>query len=145
AALATLPARAADHRDGPAASADPSTDINDVYAWMAPSGGKVYLAMTVFPFATPTSKFSSSAYYVFHTASRARFLATQVMATDVVCVFDEGQRVQCWAGADRASYVSGDATVPAGISSRNAKVRVYAGLRDDPFFFNLDGWNEVRA
>ena len=37
AALLVWPqARAADHADGPAASADPTADITDVLAWMSP-------------------------------------------------------------------------------------------------------------
>lgn len=42
---------AADHRDGPGVRADPAADINDVFAWMGPSANRVYLVMTVFPFA----------------------------------------------------------------------------------------------
>ena len=62
------PAGAADRRDGPAASADPAADISDLYAWTG--GDKVYLALTVSPAATESSKFSTKVYYVFHTSSR---------------------------------------------------------------------------
>ena len=144
-AFAAEPVKAADHRDGPAATADPSTDINDVYSWMSADGSKVYMAVTVFPAATTTSKFSNAAYYVLHAASRANFLATAATPVDITCGFDQAQRIQCWVGTDKANYVTGDASAPAGIASKNGKVKVFAGLRDDPFFFNLDGFNATRA
>src|SRR5262245_27962013 len=36
---------AADHADGPRASADPSADITDVFAWMSPDAGRLNLVM----------------------------------------------------------------------------------------------------
>src|SRR5262245_55955976 len=41
AVLWTTAARAADHADGPAAKADPSADITDVFAWMSPDAQRV--------------------------------------------------------------------------------------------------------
>jgi hypothetical protein len=141
------PSRAADHRDGPAASKDPAADIADLYAWA--DGDKVYLGLTVFPAATKDAKFSTSVYYVFHTASRPTFTAAPTLPTDVICGFDAQQRVSCWAGADRADYVSGDGRNPAGLRSVNGRLRVFAGLRRDPFFFNEEGFagfvDRVRA
>jgi hypothetical protein len=144
-ALSAAPGEAADHRDGPAATADPSTDINDVYSWMSADGKTVYLAMTVFPAATTAAKFSNAAVYALHTTSRATFATMTATPTDVVCTFDQAQKISCWVGADKANYVSGDASVAAGITSKNGKVKVFAGLRDDPFFFNLDGFNKART
>ncbi|MCS6915994.1 MAG: DUF4331 family protein [Myxococcales bacterium] len=144
-ALLEGPAHAADRRDGPRVQGDPSTDINDLYAWMSPDGKKVYLAMTVFPEATSAARFSSTAYYVFHTASRPSVLSPAgAVPLDIVCSFDQAQRIQCWVGTDKANYVSGDASNPAGLSSKNGKFRVFAGLRGDPFFFNLEGFQRFR-
>lgn len=145
AALLASVARAADHRDAPGVRADPSTDINDLYAWMSADGKKVYLAMTVFPAATGAARFSDAAYYVFHTASRPSFLSAMgAVPLDIVCSFDQAQRIQCWVGSDRANYVAGDASSPAGLSSKNGKIRVFAGLRGDPFFFNQQGFERFR-
>lgn len=138
------PALAADHRDGAAVLADPSTDINDVYSWMSSDMTKVYLVMTVFPAANATtSKFSTAAYYVFHTASRTAFATPAATPVDVVCSFDATQKISCWVG-DASNFVSGDASVAAGISSTNNYVKVFAGPRRDHFFFNLDGFNRAR-
>lgn len=141
--LPPLFAYAADHRDGAAVLADPSTDLNDVYAWVSGDGSKVYLVMTMFPAADKnTSKFSNAAYYVFHTASRASFNTTATTPLDIICGFDATQKISCWIGT---KFVFGDASSTAGLSSSDGKVRVYAGVRKDHFFFNLDGFNDVRA
>jgi uncharacterized protein DUF4331 len=39
--------------------------------------------------------------------------------------------------------VNGDASATSGIQSGSGKLKVFAGLRDDPFFFNLDGFKAV--
>lgn len=141
--LPAAPALAADHLDGASVKQDPSTDINDVYSWMSTDKTKVYLAMTVFPAADKaTAKFSTAAYYVFHTTSRTGTGAAT--PTDVVCGFDAAQKVSCWVGS-ATNFVSGDASNTAGISSADGKVKVFAGVRKDHFFFNLDGYNQVRA
>src|SRR5215468_3366564 len=77
AALAGLamasPAWGADHRDGPGVRADISADINDVFAWMSADAARVYLVMTVFPFAPAEARFADSVQYVFHTSSASAF------------------------------------------------------------------------
>lgn len=137
------PARAADHRDAPGAKQDPSSDINDVFAWMSADGSKVYLGMTVFPNANIGSRFSDKVQYVFHTVSKAARTAGAAMATDVICVFDTAQVAECWVGKD--GYLKGAVSDPRGLVSADGKVRAFAGLRDDPFFFNLDGFQTAMA
>jgi hypothetical protein len=139
AALLLAPARirGADHADGPALAADPSTDITDLYAWMTPDG-RVNLVMDVFPSATAGARFSTSALYVFHLAASSRIGDPAPNADTIVCRFDAQQLVSCW-GPGRA-YVHGDAGAATGIASAGGAVRVFAGPRDDPFFFNLDGF-----
>jgi len=143
-ALLPAPAAlAADHQDGAAVLNDPTTDVNDVYSWVSADGSKVYLIMTVYPAAPmATAKFSNAAYYVFHTTSRANFLSMQPTPLDIVCSFDATQKISCWVG-DSTHFVYGDASNTAGISSSDGKVTVFAGLRKDHFFFNLDGFKAV--
>jgi len=131
---------AADHLDGAAVKTDAATDINDLYAWS--TSDKINLVMTVFPQAGANAKFSAAAAYVFHTSSRANFAATASTALDIICTFDAAQKVSCWVGSDKTNYVSGDAS--ASITSSSGKVRVHTGRHDDPFFFNLAGFNKVR-
>jgi len=135
-------ALAADHQDGPAATADPAADITDIFAWMSPDASMVNLVMDVFPFATGTPKFSNTVQYVFHTSSRASFGAAVGGTLNVICTFDTSQTISCWAGNE---YVTGDASSTTGLSSASGKLKVFAGLRNDPFFFNLDGFKATAA
>lgn len=142
--LPAAPAIAADHRDGASVDTDPSTDINDVYSWVDAGGQSVYLAMTVFPVASATSKFSNSAYYVFHTTSRAT-AAGAATPLDITCAFDNAatQNISCWFG-DSTNFVYGNAT-SAAAPLVSSNITVFAGPRKDHFFFNLAGYNQVRA
>jgi hypothetical protein len=138
-------ALSADHRDAPATKADPAADINDVYAFLDKPGNaatKVVLAMTVFPAAPAGAKFSDTVQYVLHTSSGPKFGAATT-GLDVICQFDATQKASCWAGADE--YVEGDASQAAGLTSPSGKFKVFAGLRADPFFFNLAGFNDAVA
>ena len=133
-------ARSADHRDGPAVKTDPSTDINDVYTWN--DGNNVVLAMTVFPVADANSKFSDAALYVLHTESTAAFTTATSNAVDIICSFDAAQKITCWGPG--TEMVTGDASAAAGVASTSGKMKVFAGRRADPFYFNLDGFNATR-
>ena len=139
------PALASDHNDSPAVKADPAADINDVYAWVQ-DANTVILAMTVTPNAqsagadgAPGSKFSDAVQYVFHTTSQMSFGATAVTEEDIIATFDASQKISLWVGSD--DYVTGMANATTGLASADGKVRVFAGLIGDPFFFNLDGFN----
>ena len=133
--------RSADHVDGPAASADPAADITDVFAWMSPDAQRVFLIMSLVRNATTASKFSDSVQYVFHTTSRPSFGAPPSPEVMIICTFNQAQIIQCWAGNDE--YVTRDASIIDGIVSDDGKFRVFAGLRNDAFFFNLAGFRET--
>lgn len=142
--LAIDPARAFDHRDGPTAQADPSTDIADVFAWMSPDAMRVNLVMTVSPGATVSAKFSNAAHYVFHVTSRSSVAAAAAASVDVICDFHvASSTTECWVGS--VAHVVGDASAPAGLVSGDGKVRVFAGLRDDPAFVNVDGLRHMQS
>ncbi len=131
------PAPAADHKDAPGTVAEPAADINDVYTWM--EGNNMVLSMTVFPFADATAKFSDKVQYVFHVTSGAAF-GEKKNPTNVICTFTAAQVASCWVGT--TEYATGDAST-AGITSTSGKVKVFAGRRADPFFFNLGGFNDT--
>jgi hypothetical protein len=130
--------RAADHVDGPQAAADPAADITDVFAWMSSDTSHVILAMGIGRNVATSFKFSDRIHYVFHTSSQASFGASAKTDVDVICQFTVSQTIQCWAGNDE--YVTGNASNTAGIMSASGKLRVFAGVRNDPFFFNLTGF-----
>ncbi len=132
-------ALAADHLDSPTLSApgaDPSADITDVYAWV--EGNDVILILDVFPLAAAGARFSNTLQYVLHTESTTAF-GTAGTRKDVICTFDTAQNISCWIGTD--DYVTGDAS--ATLKSASGAVTVFAGLRSDPFFFNLTGFKDA--
>jgi hypothetical protein len=134
--LLTRDARSADHRDGPGPTADPASDINDLYTFL--DGERLVMAMTLFPFATAEATFSDATQYIFHTSSGAEFGKTTV-DVDVICTFAGGAAISCWVGDQ--DYVTGDPRdAAAPLVSASGKLSVFAGLRGDPFFFNLTGF-----
>ena len=130
---------AADHIDSPATIAEPAADITDLYAWMSSDASKVNLVMDIFPFAGDSAEFSTAVTYVFHVNSSAGYGMAQT-ETQVICQFYDVGKIECWAGDE---YVEGDASNPNGITSDGGKMRVFAGLRNDPFFMEFDGFTET--
>jgi len=147
--LGAGPARAADHGDGTPASLDQpdaSSDIADVFAWTSADATKVNLAMTVFPGAVAGSKFSDAVKYVFHLNSKKTGILDAASPLELVCTFDVAQKVSCWlvdkTAGKTVDYVTGDAST-TGVTSASGKLKVFAGLRNDPFFFNLAGFKNA--
>jgi hypothetical protein len=132
---------AADHLDSPAASAEPTADITDVYAWMTSDAERVNLVLNVAPDAGDSMSFPTSTVYAFHVNSSEGYGMAQT-ETLVRCKFYDENAIECWAGDE---YVVGDPSNPAGITSTSGALRVFAGLRNDPFYFELVGFNETVA
>src|SRR5688572_5363032 len=131
AATGSIPAIAANHLDTPTVIAEPRADIGDLFAWMSPDTRQLNLVMTIVG-----RSFSDQLSYVFHVDSGKRFGETQQTLT-IECRFTSTQAADCKAGdIDRAT---GDASTPSGIESNKHHFRVFAGLRDDPFFNNVRG------
>lgn len=122
---------ASDHLDSPTVIADPAADIGDIFAWTASDGRHLNLVMDIV-----AHQFSDRLQYVFHVDSGTRFGKTSA-TTSIVCRFDVTNTVECWAGD--ADYVHGDASHTTGLEGKNRRFRVFAGLRDDPFFNNVKG------
>ena len=129
-------AQSADHLDSPAAIADPAADITDVYTWM--DGANAVFVLNVSPAAATTAKFSDKVQYVLHTSSGKFPAATSNV--DIIATFDTAQKIQLWVGT---RYLTGDASQSAGLASTDGKVKVFAGPRSDPFFFNLLGFRHT--
>lgn len=130
-------ARASDHLDTPSVIADPRTDIGDVFAWTSADGRKLDLVMTIVG-----HSFSDRIDYTFHVDSGKVFGVTTA-STTISCRFEAADRADCRAGdADRAQ---GDARGEAGLQGRHGRFRVFAGLRDDPFFNNVRGTRAAYA
>jgi hypothetical protein len=137
---------AADHADGPNATQslmDFSGDITDLYTFN--NGSNVVLIMDVGVNATATSKFSNAIQYVFHVAGITGLADNSPFASTVICTFDAAQKASCWLqnGSTTVNYATGDASATTGIMSADGKMKVFAGPRNDPFFFNIQGFRAV--
>lgn len=129
--------QAADHGDSPRAVSEPAADIADLYAWMDETDPeKLNLIMTL----AGAGAFSDAVDYVFHVNSDddGPLGPTPQVETNITCSFDVSGAVTCEGGGSSAS---GDASDEEGITSSDGNLRLFAGLRDDPFFFNLTGFN----
>jgi len=121
--------QASDHLDTRTVIEDPSLDIGDIYAWT--SGDRINLVMAIVG-----HSFSAKAEYVFHIANGPKFGLVRNVAT-IRCRFRSQASVACEApGIDR---VQGDPRAPSGLESHDGHMRVFAGLRDDPFYNNVRG------
>lgn len=134
AALCT-PALAADHRDGPLATGDPSADLNDIYLFNNPNDpNELIVILTFHPDAPRNARFSDAVEY------RTRF-DSSAGSSQITCTFpDNGTRVSC-------SGLDGQLTAAGPIETVNddGDLRVFAGVRDDPFFFDVAAFNRTRA
>ena len=143
--LAVPLAQGADHLDSPSAKNAPSADLTDLYAWTDAGGERLNLIMNVMPMAAAGAQFSTATQYVFHVDAHSAFGTASAMSTAIVCEFYTGTNIECWARRDDATmgYVSGDASAEAGLTSDDESIRVFAGMRNDPFYFNLNGFEAV--
>lgn len=153
--LLVFPAAAlgADHLDAPLVKSDGRIDINDVYVFQGADPSSTVLSFDVNPAAgvlSPTT-FRSDAIYTIRvdtngdlTADIAyRFTFTAPAAGDAQVL-----TVTRAEGADAAGYTGG-AVVATGATNTNLPVTTggwaFAGLVDDPFFFDLVSFNEFKA
>ncbi|MFG2846998.1 DUF4331 family protein [Kitasatospora sp. NPDC048296] len=148
-----------DHFSGPRADADPAIDLADLFAFPSPSGpGGLVLVMDVFPNARPGVLFSDAADYRFRVrpvaipsghpgslfdvgtgeyAFTCTFSAPVGPAADGeptqrgTCVLPNGETVSLEVNDERGGHGPG--------------VRMYAGLRMDPFFMDVQKEVETRA
>lgn len=121
-------------------------DINDLYTWMTTDGNKVIFALTVSPGDPPASgsaarHFGPAVTYVVHANSRAGFIMPP-MESKVICKFASDTDGECWVvnpAGTVVDYVKGDFSATTGKTSASGMLKVFAGQRSDPFFFNLGG------
>ena len=153
-AFLSVPAETADHRDAPGVNEDPRADINDIYAFVNPNDGNVVLAMTVNPFqigGAPGIAFGQDVLYEFkidNTGDNVEDLVVQTTfgaitsSTSPQTFSVRGPAKPRIAGSasslllQDAPAITGtaDATIAQGSGT---VVKAFAGVRDDPFFFDL--------
>jgi hypothetical protein len=154
---------AADHLDAPTAKSDARIDITDIYAFR--STGGTTLVLNVNPLKSPAdtkgARFNSSALYQMKVdtnlngfadiAYRVRFGNTRMTSDGAVTqsyivkrATGAAARADTWTGA----IVARGYTTAYGRTARIAPVvgggKVFAGPRDDPFYFDLPGFVEFK-
>jgi Domain of unknown function (DUF4331) len=122
---------ASNHLDTSVVTANPQANIGDIYAWTAPDGRRLNLVMDIVG-----RSFSDKLSYVFYIDSGPSFGKTTATTT-IACRFPDVNVTDCQLG--KIDRTRGDAGVLAGLEGRNHRFRVFAGLRDDPFFNNVKG------
>ncbi|HMB59909.1 MAG TPA: DUF4331 family protein [Xanthomonadales bacterium] len=130
---------AADHLDAPAVVNDPAADINDTYAFINPNNpDELILALTVNPIANEATRFSDAVEY--------RFNVTNSEGTSSInCSFSRPDEL--FLSQDVSCNAPGGREVSGALNQVNlgGDFRVFAGLRDDPFFFDLAAFNQTVA
>jgi len=143
--LAALPVvRASDHLDGPRVTADPQSDITDVFAFTSPADPtRVVLVMAVTPYASDASTFSPLVDYAFRVqlVEAINPFTLDGFAHDVVCEFGSGapQAVTCTAPGGLAATANVGDVDGGTTTGALGTMRVFAGLRSDPAYFDRQG------
>ena len=149
AALGARSAGGADHGDAPLAAADRAADIADLYAFRSPEQpDHLVVALTVNPLTTPaengSSNFAPGVNYHVHVDGDG-----DLVADATVTARFSGDPLQ-FTISGLGSPISGLVTPPAAtpvepMVTEAGGIRVFAGQRDDPFFFDLVGFSNFVA
>ena len=155
---AGLPAMAADHRDAPVVDDDPAADINDVYMFRDPKDKtKLVLVLSTYPLENP--RFATSYQYDPEVLFQIGFdlqgdgvFSKFVSASFSPLTNGAGSLQTFTVTLPGGKSITGNVTQPTiqspqptpTIVSKNG-ITVFAGPRDDPFFFDLVGFNRVVA
>ena len=122
-------AQAADHFDAPGRAMDATTDLSDTYAWMSPDAQSLNVVMTIGGRSFSDATFSDAILYSAHIASQPA-LGEEATEHRLTCRFFGEANYECW--LDDARYAVGTENEEA--ETNGEGFRVYAGLRNDPFF-----------
>ncbi|MCA9291866.1 MAG: DUF4331 family protein, partial [Phycisphaerales bacterium] len=155
-ATATGAALAADHREAPLIREDASADIADVYVFQSPTNpANLVFAMTVNPFSAPsenvTYAFSPNVRYSFHVDTNGDAESESDIDVSFTTLADGSQVFGLTVGSVKIS--NAPVTPPSEEPEPNAPiitthasgVLAFAGQRDDPFFFDVVGFNRFLA
>jgi hypothetical protein len=134
------PALAADHIDSPAAAADQSADITDLYAWHT-DGGKLVAIIGFAGAGTTTTgaTLDPEVLYGFHIDRDADGVADHSVWVRYAMNAngDWGMQVTNLPGAD------GVLVGPVGEAFGGGDAQAWTGVADDPFFMDFQGFTET--
>jgi len=141
------PAQAADHRDGPGIQGSPAADINDVYAFRsATNPDNLVVALTVNPLTAPAQntsvRFASDVSYNIHVDNTGDLVAD---ATASITFNGDGTQFTVSGLGDPITGAVTSSSASGPMVTETGPFKVFAGLRDDPFFFDLVGFQTFLA
>jgi hypothetical protein len=139
-AYAALPSTAADHLDAPAVKKDGRTDITDIYAFRSKEDAdKTVLIMDVNPLAGVVSgtTFDPKGRYDFLVDNTGDARADVTLSVTFTGVEGGRQHLK----VKRDGKVVGNGSTASTVSLRDGG-RAWAGVADDPFFFDLQAFND---
>ena len=138
-----LTVNAADHRDSPSVENDPAADITDVYAFRSPANSdNLVVALNVNGLTVPADPrdFGQDVTYAIHVDNTG-----DLIADATVSVTFSGDMFTI---AGLGDPISGQVT-PSGsadaLVTEAGGITVFAGPRDDPFFFDFVGFQNFLA
>ena len=135
---------AADHRETPTTTADAVADIADVYTWY--ENGRFVIVMTVdgirMPTAGQTARFDDDVRYELH-IGRDDFATTRTAAVNIVVRVKQESNGQWTVTAQNVPGANGTIRGEAESVISKGSANVFVGLRDDPFFFDLEGFRNT--
>ena len=145
-----------DHFSGPRALAEPHGDITDVYAFPSPGQpGRLVLAMNVHPSAPDDASFSEALIFQLRVrpvtiagqGSEASFAVAENEFSFRFSFAEATSRPSGGRPRQHGSCVMPDGTrVNVTLDEENCTgdgTRVFAGLRSDPFIFDLAAWHKM--
>lgn len=134
---------ASDHNDAPAGGVeDRPVDIGDLYAWNT-ADGNLAIIVTFSGYAAPANppQFDADVLYGMHLDLDGDAIADE----NIYARF--GQDAEGNWGV-RVEGVPGESNIEGALESTmvgEGGTQVYAGVRDDPFFFDLEGFGDTLA
>jgi hypothetical protein len=146
---------AADHRDAPRITFSSAVDINDVYMFRNPADDtKLVMIMTTHPLGLPdfaaSYPYQPDAVYRFNFSTNAQavptakidlvFSAPSSTGQTFTALFPHGIKV-----SGRVTRANGTTATPNApvINPGPQGIKIFAGPREDPFFFDLVGFNRL--
>lgn len=137
-----------DHASGPRAFADPVVDITDMYVFPSPRRtGTLVLVLNVFPFAGLSALFSDAVEYRFRLRPAAAapsqtgsLFAVAEYEYTIACRFEGSVKRDDGSLEQEGTCLAPTGTVRFRVNdergTQGQNLRVFAGVRMDPFFFD---------
>ncbi len=139
------PALASDHIDGPITMKNRVSDLTDFFAFPTPNKpGSFSLVLNTYPLVAKSNHFTDKATYVFMIRKASTNAATaQITSSDEVvinCHVDTPNDIEKHVITCKSTNGLAASSIYNSINPQAAgdNFRLYAGMRSDPFFFNID-------